>query len=183
MSSSEAEPAMVTCHSFTHARRYPLVIGKIGGFPLPSPLSPAQVAALLGSFFFLLTTRGWWGLLTPGIVDAVVLIAAPGWVAWAVRHLRMEGRSPLKMLGGILALACAPPCGVVRGRQLWANQRQRRVSSRICIVGDTTGAQVDEDEPPATGWPVSITAQRRPTTTINDLRPPPRWACLSEEEA
>lgn len=183
MSSSETEPTSVTCHSFTHARRYPLVIGKIGGFPLPSPLSPAQVAALLGCFFFLLLTRGWWGILTPGIVDAVVLIAAPGWFAWAVRHLRMEGRSPLKMLGGICALVFAPPLGVVRGRQLWTNPRQQRISSRIYIIGDTTDAQVEPDQAPASYWPGSSTAQRRPPATISDLRPKPRWACLSEEAA
>lgn len=183
MSDPENEPTSVTCHSFTHARRYPLVIGKIGGFPLPSPLSPAQVAALLGCFFFLLLTRRWWGMLTPGIADAVVLVAAPGWVAWAVRHLRMEGRSPLKMLGGLLSLAFAPPLGVVRGRQLWTKQRQRRISSRIYIIGDTTAAPAEADEPIVSDLPMPPTFHRRPPSPVSDLRPKPRWACLSDEAA
>lgn len=163
--------ASVTCHSYTHARRYPLVIGKIGGFALPTPLSPAQIATMLASFFVLLATRRWWGLFTPGLFDVLVLVLAPAALTWAVRHLRMEGRSPIKMLIGLLTLAAAPSNGTVRGRQQWARQRPRRLRQPIYIVGDTTTTTqpVDAIQTPAPPAPRAAEASS--------------WACLSEDAA
>ena len=166
----------VTCHSYTHARKYPLVIGKIGGFALPTPLSPSQIGMLLGSFFLLLATRRWWGMFTPGLFDVLVLVLVPGGLTWAVRHLRMEGRSPIKMLIGLVTLATSPRHGTVRGRQVWKPERPRRMVEPIYIVGDPT-ADTDGDAVAPPHKPSPRPAQ------VSEILPTSPWACLNEEAA
>jgi hypothetical protein len=160
----------VVCYSYTAARRHPLVIGQIGGFVLPSPLSPAQMATLLASFFGLLLTRQIWGLLLPGVVSLFVLISVPCGLTWAVRHLRMEGRSPLRMLYGQLAYWLSPPQGWVRGRAVWLAPRPVRVVQRIVIVA-LPGEPVAPESNPVTG--------REPAPVVA-LRPL-RWAALNAD--
>ena len=176
--SEDTVATAVTCYSYTHARKFPLVIGKIGGFALPSPLSPSQIATLLGSFFLMLATRRWWGALTPGIGDALFMILIPGTLTWAVRHLRMEGRSPTKMLFGVVTLATAPTRGTVRGRQLWTKDRPQRMLNRIYIAGDSTEAVIHPRAATNTPRP-----RRTPRTTVAELTPTSPWACLNEEAA
>ncbi len=135
----ELTDVSVSCNSYTHARRYPMVIGKIGGFVLPTPLSPSQIATLIGSFLLLLVTRRWWSMFTPAVFDVIVVVAVPAALAWAVRHLRMEGRSPIKMAVGVVTLLVSPPHGTVRGHQVWGPERPHRILNTIYIVGDVTG--------------------------------------------
>lgn len=168
--------ASVTCHSYTHARRYPLVIGKIGGFALPTPLSPAQIITLLASFFVLLATRRWWGLFTPGLFDVLVLVIVPGTATWAVRHLRMEGRTPIKMLIGLVTLAASPTNGTVRGRQQWAPRRPRPTRQPVFIVGDTTRDDVET-------FDVAPTPSTNPSPAAVSAPAAVSWACLSEDAA
>ena len=157
---------LVDCHSYTHARRYPLVIGKIGGFALPTPLSPSQIVTCLGSFLLLLVTRGWWGMFTSGALNVLVMFVVSGVLTWAVRHLRMEGRSPIKMLKGLVTLAAAPRCGTVRGRQVWSQQRARRIHESIYVTVDCqfvgSSSRVDS----------------KLALLVDDR---PRWSCLGEE--
>ena len=166
----------VTCHSYTHARRYPLVIGKIGGFALPSPLSPSQIATLLGSFFVMLVARRWWGFLLPGIADAVLLLLVPAAAAWAVRHLRMEGRSPVKMLMGLITLAAAPGRGTVRGRRVRSSGRPCRMLEPVYVVGDATAVG-------DAGLPARGPAPKGLTGPVVDIVAGSPWACLDMEEA
>jgi hypothetical protein len=159
-------PDSMVCYSYTAARRHPLVIGKIGGFVRPSPLSPAQIATLLGSFSLLLVSRGLWGMFLPGIVRLFLLVTGPCGLTWAVRHLRMEGRSPIKMLLGQLSYWSAPRHGWVRGRGQWLRPRPIRVAQRIVVVPAAA--------PPArrkARAPVPVPAIQRP-----------RWACLDTGE-
>jgi hypothetical protein len=164
-----ADDEVLVCYSYTAARRYPLVIGKVGGFVLPTPLSPAQVAMLLGSFFGLLATRRLWGMVLPGGLSLLVQLAVPCGLAWAVRHLRMEGRSPVRMMFGQLAYAAAPRHGWARGRATRSAPRPLRVSQRIVIVP----AAAPVDGPPAG----RRTPNGPPTSAVVELAPP-RWACL-----
>lgn len=157
----------VVCHSYTHARRYPLVIGKIGGFALPTPLSPTQIATLVGVFVALLSSRRWWGAVVPGVVGLLVLVVVPGALTWSVRHLRMEGRSPIKMLFGVGSLLAAPPGGTVRGRQRWRAPRPVRVSCRVLIVGDAAA-----DVPPYSNRVSRLAASASPGVC--------RWVSLVE---
>lgn len=103
------------CRSYTRARRHPLVIGKIGGWTLPTPITPTQLLVLLGTFLTLLWTRSIWAHLG-GIGNLVVQGLVPLLLAWVVRHMRVEGRPPLRALAGLAAYLSAPRGGVLRGR-------------------------------------------------------------------
>jgi hypothetical protein len=128
----------VMCRSYTSGRRYPLTLGRVGGFTLPTQLSPSQIAVGLGSFAVLLTTREVWGLALPGSVEVITILAGPCAAAWAVRHLRMEGRSPVQMLIGLVTLWLSPPHGWCRGEARWSTPRPVRVHHKLLIVPTPT---------------------------------------------
>jgi hypothetical protein len=107
----------VACRSYTHARRYPWVIGKIGGWQLPTQLSLVQLAAMGIGLVVVVQTRRLWAHL-PRAVNLLIEIAVPGVCGWATRHLRLEGRTPLRALGGLAAYLATPPLGRVQGRPL-----------------------------------------------------------------
>lgn len=107
----------IDCRSYTRARRHPLVIGKIGGWTLPTPISPTQLLVLLGTFLALLWTRAVWAHLG-GVGNLVVQGLVPLLLAWMVRHLRVEGRPPLRAMAGLAGYLTAPRGGVLRGRSL-----------------------------------------------------------------
>lgn len=109
-----AGPAL-TCRTYTHARRFPLVIGKIGGYALPTPLTPAQVVVLLASTGLLLATRDAWARLG-GAGNLLVALLLPLALTWAVRHLRVEHRAPLRFALGCACYALRPRLGVRHGR-------------------------------------------------------------------
>lgn len=122
--------AAITCRSYTHARRFPLVIGRIGGYALPTPLTPAQVAVLLGGFWLLGASRRLWAVL-PGPADVVVALALPIVAAWAVRHARVEGRSPFAFALGLLRYLSRPRHGVRHGHP-------ERASRPVMLLGTVT---------------------------------------------
>ena len=93
----------VACRSYTHARRYPWVIGKIGGWDLPTQLSLTQLAAMGTGLLLVVQTRGLWAHL-PRMANLLVEIVAPGTCGWATRHLRIEGRAPFRALAGLAAI-------------------------------------------------------------------------------
>jgi hypothetical protein len=96
------EEERIVCHSFTRARRHPLVIGKIQGHALPFMLSPTQLGVLVFGVVGLVMTRAAWGpLVGGGPLEIVVISGVPAGLAFAARHLRMEGRSPLRMAVGL----------------------------------------------------------------------------------
>lgn len=105
----------ITCRSYTRARRHPLVIGKIGGWTLPTPITPAQLGVLTGSFLALLWTRALWAHLGE-LGNLVVQGLVPLTLAWAVRHLRIEGRPPLRAAVGLAQYLASPREGALRGR-------------------------------------------------------------------
>lgn len=107
------------CRSYTHARRFPLVIGKVGGYALPTPLTPAQVVVLLGSAALLLATRGWWAVL-PAPTGLVVVMTLPVLLTCAVRHARIEGRTPARAALGALTYLTRPRRGRRGGRRVGA---------------------------------------------------------------
>ena len=105
----------VQCRTYTHARRFPMVIGKIGGYALPTPLTPAQVGVLISTVIIEVSTRQVWAVL-PGSLDLIVAMALPVALAWAVRHARVEGRSPSRYAVGLLTYLTRPRRGVRNGR-------------------------------------------------------------------
>jgi len=116
----------IECRSYTHARKHPQVIGRIGGWSLPTPITPAQLGVLVGAFVALAETRGLWGRVT-GDADLLVLALVPMAAAWTIRHLQPEGRSPIRTLCGVAAVLRAPAGGTARG------QAQGHAAGRRCV--------------------------------------------------
>lgn len=122
----------VLCRSYTHARRYPWVIGKIGGWQLPTQLTLPQLAAMGGGLLVAVETRGLWAHL-PGVANLLVEVAAPAACGWAARHVRPEGRSPIRALAGVVTYLATPPLGRVQGRP-YREVPGRAVTCRIYVA-------------------------------------------------
>jgi hypothetical protein len=106
----------LVCCSYTYARRFPLVIGKLGGWsPLWGPASISQYAVGVTAALTLFHSRGLWAHLGP-LGNLTVGVLLPFLLAWMVRRVRIEGRDPLRALVGLANYAFAPRHGVVRGR-------------------------------------------------------------------
>ena len=90
----------------------------------------------------LLKTKPLWGLVLPfGFFQLAVLAGGPIAAAWAVRHLRIEGRTPLQALSGWLSFAgraiCrarSPTSGQPRGRGVVSSERRPVFEGANCEV-------------------------------------------------
>ncbi|MBR7828760.1 hypothetical protein KDK95_20800 [Actinospica sp. MGRD01-02] len=111
---SENEPLLG--RSYTRARRFPLVIGKLpgGGRILGGPYTMTQVGVMVGAIVVLRVAAPIWAHLSYG--DALVYIAVPYGLGYLVRRARFEGREPLRAGAGALTAIGAPPAGRLRGR-------------------------------------------------------------------
>ena len=133
---SDVEP--IVCHTYTHARRHPSVIGVVGGWVLPWPITPTQLGVLLGSVALLFWTRPIWSLLPSGL-HLLILGGGPLFLTWAVRHLRMEGRSPVRMAVGALGYVGRPRQGRHRGRS-YRHAKPQRLQARVFVGAKGLGA-------------------------------------------
>lgn len=158
---SERADGRIVCRCYTHARRHPQVIGRIGGWTLPSPITPTQLGVLIVSALALVRTRGVWAHL-PGSVNAVVIIGLPLTLAWLARHLRAEGRSPVRFAFGALAYLAAPRRGVYLGGRT-PSVRRTRIRGRVRIADAGRYATVPLSAPtaPTTGAPLTVATLRR----------------------
>lgn len=149
---SETDESVV-CQSYTRARRHPLLIGKIQGHALPVMISPTQLAVLVIGVIGLVKTRGLWGpLVGGGQTEIVVIVALPAAAAFAARHLRMEGRSPLRMALGLATYAGRRSVGTeMLGRPVRDCAPQRIGRTKVFISVPAGGAarlvEVGDDEP------------------------------------
>lgn len=138
MTASSDDIEGVVCHSYTYARRYPLVIGKIGGAQLWWPLSVLQMSVLCASLITLFGTRSVWAHLS-GPANLVIALGVPVALTWAVRHMRLEGRSPLRTLLGAATYALAPTHGLRHGRPVRPPRPSRLGGARVYVRADTVG--------------------------------------------
>ncbi|MFG7941238.1 MULTISPECIES: hypothetical protein [Streptomyces] len=104
---------------YTRARRLPLVLGqwegrRLWGGPYTVPQLVTMFVVLLG----MVAAFPLWGHL--GLLNAVPLVGVPYAASFAVRSLRVEGRSPFAVLAGLAALAAAPRQGRLGGQPLHA---------------------------------------------------------------
>ncbi|MFZ3491641.1 hypothetical protein ACODT5_00110 [Streptomyces sp. 5.8] len=114
-------------HSYTRARRHPLVIGKLpGAGRLPGgPYTVTQIVTMAGTFLFLVLTRQLWAYF--GIGNAFIMIAAPWGLAWILRYARLDGRDPARAVRSLMIYASAPSGGRLGGKP------QRRIRPRLAI--------------------------------------------------
>ena len=113
--------------SYTQALRHPVIIGHVAGWRLLWALSASQLGAVVAASGLLLITRPVWAHL--GAVGNLFTFAlAVAGSAWAVRHWRIEGRSPFLVAVGVATVLVSPTCrrGVRNGspvpitRPVWA---------------------------------------------------------------
>lgn len=105
----------VVFRSYTHALRHPVVIGHVAGWRLPWAVSATQLGAIAATAAVLLATRPLWAHFG-GIGNLVVFCLVMAAAGWAVRHWRVEGRSPLRFAAAWLTVLLGPRGGVCNGR-------------------------------------------------------------------
>ncbi len=95
--------------SYTQALRHPVIIGHVAGWRLPWALSASQLGAIAGTSGLLLMSRPIWAHLgaVGNLAVFTLLVAGAG---WAVRHWRIEGRSPFLVAAGIVTVLLSPGC-------------------------------------------------------------------------
>lgn len=155
----------VQCRSYTSARRFPLVIGRIAGWSLPTPISPTQLIVFVTSLATLLVTRPMWSWAVGGSTTLLVM-AVPVAAAWAVRSVRLEGRAPLRMALALAASAAAPRHGTSRGRRV-RHPAPRHVRTSVVALHHR-----------ATPAPATCPTVAAPTT-LSESAATPRWARLA----
>lgn len=113
---SDPDTGQITCATYTHARRHPMVIGQIGGWTPPFQLSVTQILVLLVVVWMEYQTWSLWlGYLPPALALGVAA-ALPCVLVWGVRRARIEGRSLPRTVVGWISLQSAPRPGRVGGR-------------------------------------------------------------------
>lgn len=117
---SSTSSSGVMFRSYTHARRFPLVIGNIQGFKLRVPWTPVQLLVTVTAFVVFAVTRGVWARFGV-LVDTIVLLGVPMLLGTLTRRLRVEGRPPWRFAVGWLSWQSQrwsrpPPARAVRVR-------------------------------------------------------------------
>jgi hypothetical protein len=133
-----APNGQISCATYTHARRHPMVMGQIAGWTPPFQLSMPQIAVLAVSFWVEFQTWRWWGSALPRVVAVVVAIGVPSVLAWAVRRARLEGRSLLRTVFGFVALWSKPWGGRVGGRPYHAGRAVSLSAARVFVAPGET---------------------------------------------
>ena len=120
-------------HSYTQALRHPVIIGHVAGWRLPWALSASQFGAVAGMTGLLLASRPVWAHFGSVGNLAVFTISVAG-VGWAVRHWRIEGRSPFLAAAGVATVLLSPGSrhGVRNGKPVSRPRPQR--SNLVGIV-------------------------------------------------
>ncbi|MFB6599566.1 hypothetical protein [Streptomyces diastaticus] len=116
----EEETDVLIGRCYTHARRFPLVMGRLpgGGRLWGGPYTIPQAIVIVSSAVLLITTQEMWAHF--GVVgNAANAIGMPFTLGLFVRRMRIDGRHPFAVLGSLLGLIGAPqpagsaaaPCG------------------------------------------------------------------------
>lgn len=121
----------IVCATYTHARRHPMVLGKIGDWTPPFQLTLVQTGVLIVTFAVEAKTWHMWTGVLPPIVAVVLAIGVPCGLAWAVRTTRIEGRSLPRVAVAVVQYLVAPRRGSVGGR---AHRQGRPVAPSFTML-------------------------------------------------
>ncbi|MFD5785339.1 TcpE family conjugal transfer membrane protein [Streptomyces sp. NPDC127037] len=157
MSEQPADGKVLVGHSYTRARKHPLVIGKLpGGGRIPGgPYTITQIITMAGVFVLLLLVRDLWAFF--GIGNALVMVIVPWGLAWLMRYARMDGRDPARALLGLLTYSTSPPGGRLAGRP------QRTFKTKL-VTGRVTINVRPPEEPEPSPAPEARPVRLVPTT-------------------
>lgn len=108
----------ILCATYTHARRHPLVIGRIAGWTSPVQVSVPQLVVAGLTFWIEMKLWRWWADTLPRHYAVVIALTLPCLIAWAVRRVRVEGRSLPRAAFGWASLLLAPRSGRAGGRAI-----------------------------------------------------------------
>lgn len=102
MNSDGEDLEAIECRSYTHARRFELVIGNLQGFRLPVPWTPAQMGLTIATFIVMVQLRQLWAVLGP-IGNLTIGAAIPYLMGRLARRSRIEGRALHRTVVGWLS--------------------------------------------------------------------------------
>jgi hypothetical protein len=148
-----AVTSTLTQRSFTFGRRYPKVIGRIGRFTLPAPMSVLQLGVFVGGVGVLRAVQPVWAHL--GVLNVAVYLVVPAGLAFAARFARVEGRSPARFLLGVTSLALSPRGGYLRGRAVAAARPWRLSGAAFTDPGPRPAAGSSPASRPRLAGPAS----------------------------
>ncbi|MBW3643612.1 MAG: hypothetical protein KY447_11940 [Actinobacteria bacterium] len=126
---------LIACASYTHARRHPMVLGRIAGWTPPFQLTITQIVVLLATFAVLTWSWSAWAQRLPGTVSLMVTTGLPMALAWAVRRVRVEGRSLPRAALGYVLVWCAPTAGTAGGRPYRPARPVHTSTGRLWLLG------------------------------------------------
>ncbi|WP_331736319.1 conjugal transfer protein (plasmid) [Streptomyces xanthophaeus] len=129
MSASEEE---LIGHSYTRARKHPLVIGKLpGAGRLPGgPYTITQVMTMVISFGLLVMTRELWAHF--GAMNFILMALIPWGLAWVLRYARLDGRDPARAVRSLLIYSSTPAQGRLAGKP--QRVARPRLATATCTV-------------------------------------------------
>ncbi len=169
MSASEEE---LIGHSYTRARKHPLVIGKLpGAGRLPGgPYTITQVMTMVCSFGLLVLTRDLWARF--GAMNFVLMVLVPWGLAWVLRYARLDGRDPARALRSLFIYSSTPAQGRLAGKP--QRVTRRRLATVTCTVRVRSAERPAPAEAPAPVAKPALTPVRsaRPAAASEPLRKP-----------
>ncbi|MFJ6438231.1 hypothetical protein [Streptomyces sp. NPDC091416] len=173
MSASEED---LVGHSYTRARKHPLVIGKLpGAGRIPGgPYTITQIVTMVVVFGSLALTQSLWARF--GLANILIMIALPWGLAWVLRYARIDGRDPARALRSLLVYASAPAGGRLAGHpQRQVRPRLTRTTCTVRVTGspsDDPAATVAATRTPSATGPVGPARVQAAPATAEPLTPP-----------
>lgn len=175
---------MEVVHWYTHARRFPLLLGRFGlnGGTIPGgPYTIPQAITAFGVLAGLHLTRGLWGQFG-ALPNLAILLGVPVAAGLAVGKMPHGTRNPLFVLAGMYRCVMAPALGRKAGGAV-KPARPHRVRHRLAT--GAVPAPPDTAQPRLSRFPSSWhrgpTGARRTAQTAAPAAEParPRAAALS----
>ncbi|MFD8887512.1 hypothetical protein ACFV0H_34240 [Streptomyces erythrochromogenes] len=168
MSASEEE---LIGHSYTRARKHPLVIGKLpGAGRLPGgPYTITQVMTMVISFGLLVMTRELWAHF--GAMNFILMALIPWGLAWVLRYARLDGRDPARAVRSLLIYSSTPAQGRLAGKP--QRVARPRLATATCTV------RVRSAERPAPAAAATKPAPAAAPAPVRKARPAPAPAAAA----